>query len=88
MAFSDFPLISPFNRQRANMYHDDINELTMAFFEERMAAYLQSIDKRATKTMTVDNPDDNKKKKIRAPPETIIIHRSSSPEDAAVSADL
>ncbi|CAG7848628.1 SubName: Full=Uncharacterized protein {ECO:0000313/EMBL:CCA70463.1} [Serendipita indica DSM 11827] len=85
MAFSDFPLITPLNKQRAIAYHDDIHELSMAFLEGRIPAYLKSIHKRATMTMSVENPDDKKRKKIKASPETIIIHHSSLPNNAAVS---
>lgn len=81
MAFSDFTVFNPFSKAGVAM-HDDMHGMSAAFIEEELQTFLGSIEGRTVNDFVVDDPDDNKKKRIRANPGDIIIHQSSA--DAAM----
>lgn len=56
--------------------HEDMHQLSLAFLNgpQAMQAYFQANEKRITRELLVDNPDDNKRKRMRAGVGEIVLH--------------
>lgn len=72
-AFSDFGVLFPGYRKGAG-YLQDAHELTSAFLSNTLQDYLVTQKHRTVDKLVVDNPDDKKRKAIRANPRDIIVH--------------
>jgi hypothetical protein len=78
MGFSDFVVIYPVLRGAGMALQNDIHGLSSAFIKGNLKEYLASIKDKLVEQFIVDNPDDNKRKKIRAAPGSIIEHPLST----------
>ena len=76
MAFSDFPV---FFMKRAPMaLHEDMHQLSLAFLNSTLRDYFQANEKRIIRELIVDNPDDDKRKQIRAQVGIMVIHDTTA----------
>ncbi|KAG8789436.1 hypothetical protein FRC15_008293 [Serendipita sp. 397] len=76
MAFSDFPVLLPWSKQ-AILFHHDMHDLSNAFIEDKVGEFLLSKGDRIRKELIVDNPEDDKRKRIRADVGDFVVHFSS-----------
>lgn len=74
MGFSDFTILAPFYRGRGMSLQNDIHKISSAFLNGTLDECLESMKDKLVENYIVDDPDDNKKKKIRAQPGQIINH--------------
>lgn len=57
--------------------HEDMHQLSKAFIDGQMPSFFQANEKRITENLVVDNPDDNKRKQMRAKVGDIVIHETT-----------
>ena len=74
MAFSDFPIF--FSKKVPMATHEDMHQLTISFLSGHMPSFFQANEKRITRELVVDHPDDNKRKQMRAKVGDIVIHET------------
>ncbi len=72
-AFSDFPLLFPGYRP-GRRYLEDAHMLTSAFLEGRLRECLDGNSSRLLKELHIDDPDDERRKRIRGNPGDIVVH--------------
>lgn len=60
--------------------HEDMHQMSLSFLRGHLPLFLKSIEKRTTRELNVENPDDNKRKRIIANTGAVIIHYSSEEE--------
>jgi len=58
--------------------HEDMHRLSMAFLNGTLSTYFQANEKRISKELVVDHPDDDRRKRIRANVGDIIIHDTTA----------
>ncbi|KIM29538.1 hypothetical protein M408DRAFT_328785 [Serendipita vermifera MAFF 305830] len=75
MAFSDFTVF--FKKKVPMAVHEDMHQLTMAFVNGQIPSFFQKNKKRISTELVVDNPDDNKRKQMRANIGDIVIHETT-----------
>ena len=76
MAFSDFPVF--FMKRVPMALHEDMHQLSLAFLNGTLQGYFQANEKRITRELIVDNPDDDKRKQMRAQVGDIVIHDTTA----------
>lgn len=76
MAFSDFPVF--FTKRVPMALHEDMHQLSLGFLNGTLQGYFQANEKRITRELIVDNPDDNKRKQMRAQIGDIVIHDTTA----------